>query len=310
MACSSSVSNLLLSSRCPSAVPAPRKHNHPTPRLDSPLDALARAFGIPHGPAEHSRAQPASPEKERGALGAAALVATVLVVNTGSFSHRSELVEASPQMQQELMDCAKLAKEFKDAQVGASKVTKAQRIEAMRCMQVIKMAHAAKAHAIATRTSGLAEESCNCCVFAGCRREGRGREGGMEGGSEGDERERGGVTHPTLRSSVVGHEDIAATSISEELHVAGAFARRPNGDRRARSCSPRLTAPTAHDAPIALSQMANAANASPPEGAARKVRSVSSLHILEELHLAARQREVPLPRRQKPQSSLAVAGQD
>ena len=95
-------------------------------------------------------------------------MATVLVVNTGSFSHRSELVEASPQMQQELMDCAKLAKEFKDAQVGASKVTKAQRIEAMRCMQVIKMAHAEKAHAIATRTSGLAQESCNCCAFAGC----------------------------------------------------------------------------------------------------------------------------------------------
>ena len=139
----------------------------------------------------------------------------------------------------------------------------------------------------------------------------------MEGGSEGDERERGGVTHPTLRSSVVGHEDIAATSISEELHVAGAFARRPNGDRRARSCSPRWSEPTgsqrvcdARDALIAPSQMASAANASPPEGAARKVRSVSSLHILEELHLAARQREVPLPRRQKPQSSLAVAGQD
>jgi hypothetical protein len=102
------------------------------------------------------------------AVGAAALVATVLVVNTGSFSRRSELVEASPQMQQELMGCAKLAKVFKGAKVGASKVTQAQRIEAMRCMQVIKMAHAEKAHAIATRTSGLAQESCNCCAFAGC----------------------------------------------------------------------------------------------------------------------------------------------
>ena len=101
-------------------------------------------------------------------VGAAALLATVLFVNTVSFSRRSELVEASPQMQQELMGCAKLAKEFKGAKVGARKVTQAQKIEAMRCMQVIKMAHAEKAHAIATRTSGLAEESCNCCAFAGC----------------------------------------------------------------------------------------------------------------------------------------------
>ena len=102
------------------------------------------------------------------AVGAAALLATVLFVNTVSFSRRSELVETSPQMQQELMGCAKLAKEFKGAKVGARKVTQAQKIEAMRCMQVIKMAHAEKAHAIATRTSGLAEESCNCCAFAGC----------------------------------------------------------------------------------------------------------------------------------------------
>jgi len=114
--------------------------------------------------------------------------------------------------------------------------------------------------------------------------------------------------------SVVRLEDIAATSIQEELHVAGAGARRSDGGR---SCSPRWSEPTgsqrvcdACDAPIAPSQMASAANASPPESEARKVRSVSSLHILEELHVAARQREVPLPRRQKPQSSLPVAEQD
>ena len=114
--------------------------------------------------------------------------------------------------------------------------------------------------------------------------------------------------------SVVRLEDIAATSIQEELHVAGAGARRSDGGR---SCSPRWSEPTgsqrvcdARDALIAPSQMASAANASPPESAARKVRSVSSLHILEELHVAARQREVPLPRRQKPQSSLPVAEQD
>jgi hypothetical protein len=197
------------------------------------------------------------------------------------------------------------------------------------------------------------------------RREGRGREGGMERGRDG-ERDRGEIAHPILLSgarndtlqkheaklaplrdeistnyfsrndsglsaaetpiaapikpparkvrSVVGLEDIAATSIQEELHVAGACARRSNGGR---SGSPRWSEPTgskrvcdARDAPIAPSQMANAANASPPESAASKVRSVSSLHILEELHVAARQREVPLPRRQKPQSSLPVAGQD
>ena len=107
--------------------------------------------------------------------------------------------------------------------------------------------------------------------------------------------------------SVVRLEDIAATSIQEELHVAGAGARRSDGGRSPKSIK---SVCDARDALIAPSQMASAANASPPESAARKVRSVSSLHILEELHVAARQREVPLPRRQKPQSSLPVAEQD
>ena len=66
-----------------------------------------------------------------------------LAATTHSSARRSELVEASPQMQQELMGCAKLAKEFKGAKVLARKVTQVR----CPCVRACVLGVRARAHA-------------------------------------------------------------------------------------------------------------------------------------------------------------------
>ena len=84
-------------------------------------------------------------------MGQSMQVVLVAIVVTERTS-RTEL--ESSLMQQEVAGCMQLAKEFKGTKAGQRKVTMSQKIEAMRCAQLIKMAHGA-AHKAAGTTQSL-----------------------------------------------------------------------------------------------------------------------------------------------------------
>ncbi len=85
-------------------------------------------------------------------MGQSMQVVLVAIVVTERTS-RTEL--ESSLMQQEVAGCMQLAKEFKGTKAGQRKVTIPQKIEAMRCAQLIKMAHGGAAHKAAGTTQSL-----------------------------------------------------------------------------------------------------------------------------------------------------------